>query len=61
MRRGWVIWRNEYQALHVVPHGEDHTLNTGCWCDPDYDDGIWIHHSLDGREVREENENQVET
>jgi hypothetical protein len=30
------------------PHG-----NSACWCQPCDDDGVWVHNSMDGRELVE--------
>lgn len=45
-------------GLHVVPLNDlrEHDLNGSCWCRPDYDDGVWVHHALDGREMYETGE-----
>jgi hypothetical protein len=55
MTGGWVVWHDEHYAVHVVPHGEDHELVAECWCDPDLDGEVWVHHSRDGRELNEAN------
>ena len=49
---GWTVWRND-GAIHVMPEGENHIFGLDCWCDPDWDDWVWIHHSRDGREANE--------
>ena len=40
---------------HIVPV-DDLRQHKGknCWCNPDYDDGLVIHNSLDQRELYEE-------
>lgn len=47
------------QAVHVIPLNDlrEHTASADCWCKPteDYEwPGIWVHHSMDGREDFEE-------
>lgn len=47
---------------NVIPINDlrEHIENGSCWCNPDYDDypeyggGIYVHHSLDNRELTEE-------
>lgn len=43
---------------HIVPLNDlrDHETNGGCWCKPTLDDGVWLHHSMDGREAFETGE-----
>ena len=43
---------------HVVPLNDlrEHDLNGSCWCKPTLDDGVWLHHSMDGREAFETGE-----
>lgn len=38
--------------MHVVPLNDlrDHEAEETCWCRPTEDEGVWVHHSLDGRE-----------
>jgi hypothetical protein len=38
--------------MHVVQAGEDHDLDVGCWCQPTWDETVWVHHSRDGREMK---------
>ena len=40
---------------HIVPLNDlrDHETNGSCWCKPTLDDGVWLHHSMDGREAFE--------
>lgn len=40
---------------NVIPEDDirDHEESNQCWCNPDYDEGIYIHHSLDNRELTE--------
>ena len=40
-------------AVHVVPIGDtfEHTAGNDCRCRPELNgDGVWEHHSFDGRE-----------
>lgn len=43
-------------SLHVTPTNDAiaHDSNPDCVCDPDLRDGVWVHHSLDGRERLEQ-------
>ena len=43
---------------HIVPLNDlrDHDTNGSCWCKPTLDDGVWLHHSMDGREAFETGE-----
>lgn len=55
-------------AWHVVPLGDlrDHEPNSDCWCRPalldddDNDSDVYIHHSLDGRELYETGERKLQ-
>ena len=40
---------------NVVPINDlrEHIQNNQCWCNPDYDDGVYVHHSADNRELTE--------
>jgi hypothetical protein len=42
-------------ALHVMPRLDlaPHWRSVDCWCRPTYDGGVWVHHSLDRRELIE--------
>lgn len=31
----------------------------GCWCHPTYDEGVWVHHSIDRREEYERGERKL--
>lgn len=47
--------------IHVIPIGDlrEHESNIRCFCKPTEDEeqpGVWIHHSLDGREQYESGE-----
>lgn len=46
------------KGWHVVPLNDlrEHDLNGSCWCKPADDEGVWIHHSMDGREAFETGE-----
>lgn len=48
------MWR--VVGNNVVPIGDlkDHNESNQCWCNPDCEDGIYVHHSLDNRELTEE-------
>jgi hypothetical protein len=41
-------------GTQVIPVNDlrEHSLDN-CWCDPREDDGVVVHHSLDGRESYE--------
>lgn len=41
---------------HVVPVNDlrEHEDTPDCWCRPDYDDGVYVHHSMDRREEYEQ-------
>jgi hypothetical protein len=46
------------EAVHVVPLSDrrEHTASAECWCKPSEEDGwpgVWLHHSMDGREAFE--------
>jgi hypothetical protein len=44
-------------GIQVIPVDDlrEHSL-TECWCEPHEDEGIIVHHSLDGRELYEDGE-----
>ena len=44
--------------IHVVPVNDlrEHDTDFHCWCDPSYQDGVWVHNSMDGREQFESGE-----
>ena len=29
----------------------EHEANGSCWCKPTLDEGVWLHHSMDGRQL----------
>lgn len=42
--------------LHVTPINDaiEHVTTPACWCRPtEHEDGLWVHHSADGREAQE--------
>lgn len=41
---------------HVVPVNDlrEHEDSPDCWCRPDYDESVYIHHSMDRREEYEQ-------
>lgn len=45
-------------GVHVVPLNDlrEHDLNGSCWCKPTKDEGVWVHHAMDGREAFETGE-----
>jgi hypothetical protein len=56
-------WANccEPATAHVVPMGDlrEHDCSVSCWCKPTEDDevaGLFVHHSMDGREQFEAGE-----
>lgn len=42
-------------TIHVVPLNDirEHEDSDKCWCMPRLEDGVWIHNSMDGRELLE--------
>jgi hypothetical protein len=51
----WEVWINEDGGRHVVPQEDlkPHFHDQLCWCKPQDDDGIWVHNSMDLREMYE--------
>ncbi len=47
-------------VIHVLPVSDlrPHTLDDRCWCGPDNDEGVIVHHSMDGREAGENGRKQ---
>jgi hypothetical protein len=45
-------------TVEVWPVGDlrDHYLSPYCWCNPRNDEGVFIHNSMDGRELFETGE-----
>ena len=55
------MWRalyTEYGERHAIPLDDlrEHKETPDCWCGPDDEDGVWVHHSLDRRELFERGE-----
>lgn len=53
------------EVWHVVPLNDlrDHEPSKDCWCHPTLDDDeerVYIHHSLDGRELYETGERKLQ-
>ena len=46
------------ETLHTMPLNDlrDHEALSSCWCKPSYDEGLFIHNSMDGREKFETGE-----
>lgn len=44
------------EASHITPIDDlrPHVETPECWCKPTDDEGVWVHHSLDQRELHEE-------
>ena len=42
-------------SRHVIPLDDlkPHEPNDECWCGPAYDDGVFVHRSMDQRELYE--------
>lgn len=57
-RRGWMcLTATPVHCATVYPVGdlrEHDPDNAACWCQPTYDDGVLVHHSMDRREEFEE-------
>lgn len=51
----WRVTGNHVYPAHDL---REHSL-TNCWCNPTDDDGILVHHSLDGRELYESGEREL--
>ena len=54
--KGWCAHIDNRGPRHVWPLNDmtRHVVNgQQCWCKPTMKDGLVIHHSLDGRELRE--------
>jgi hypothetical protein len=56
-RGGWIaLAASDLTCAAVYPVGdlrEHDPDNAACWCQPTYDDGVLMHHSMDGREAYE--------
>jgi hypothetical protein len=50
-------------TYHVVPQNdlEEHVINRNCHCNPTEIDGVWVHHSYDGRECFEKHLEYVDS
>lgn len=48
----------ELKPCHVLPVNDlrEHAESADCWCNPDFDEGVYIHNSMDGREKFETGE-----
>lgn len=55
MVANWLVDAGDGMAPHVRPLLDlrDHLLDVMCWCVPTYDEGVWVHHSMDRREEYE--------
>jgi hypothetical protein len=56
-----ILVEQRLARLHVVPLADlrDHEDSPACWCHPTEDEqasGIYVHHSMDGREAFERGE-----
>lgn len=56
----WLVTQGA-AAIHITPIEDlrPHEHSAQCWCAPVEDgqeDGVWLHHSLDGREAYETGE-----
>jgi hypothetical protein len=49
------------ECFHIVPLDDwrEHELRLACWCHPVWDEGVVVHHSMDGREAYERGERQL--
>jgi hypothetical protein len=47
----WAVSELDEQ-VHVWPLDDtcSHDLSPMCWCEPQEDEGVWVHNSMDGRE-----------
>ena len=46
------VYASQEDEQHVVPLNDTvvHYVSEECWCEPDYEDDIWVHHAHDGRD-----------
>jgi hypothetical protein len=51
----WRVTGNHVYPAHDL---REHSLKD-CWCNPTEDEGVLVHHSLDGRELYERGERQL--
>ena len=54
----WEASKRPGLPANVMPINDlaEHQEGGDCWCCPDLDDGIWVHHSADQRELFERGE-----
>lgn len=52
----WGIFEPDNGEVHICPLNDlrDHVKDRICWCHPTEDEGLWVHHSLDQREIVEQ-------
>ena len=38
---------------HIIPVNDlrEYEANGSCWCKPTLDEGVWLRHSMDGRQL----------
>ena len=48
------MWKVVKNNVIPINDSKEHEDSNQCWCNPDYEDGIYVHHSLDNRELTEE-------
>lgn len=55
MAHGWISTQPVDGVNHVIPTDDlrDHAEAQGCWCRHTIEDGMMVHHSMDGREAFE--------
>jgi hypothetical protein len=51
----WEVLGLENGETHVMPIGDmrEHDESPNCWCCPWYDESVWVHISIDRREIFE--------
>lgn len=51
----WQALMIETGERHVIPLDDlrDHAESSSCWCRPFDDEGVWVHNSMDRRELKE--------
>jgi hypothetical protein len=49
---------SEKGQYHVYPLDDlkEHVAARDCWCDPECNEGVWVHNAADGRELYERKE-----
>lgn len=52
----WIVVYDDRDEPHVVPLVDlrEHEISERCWCRPVDDEGIWVHNSMDRRELIEQ-------